>query len=134
MHRLLLGLLGLGILWQTQAAAQSQTVSDKDVAIQNAATELRRLRPSALLTRRTRETFDEIRAACSGSSGVTDWTAVEWLLTTAQDHGWEGDLDALTQQLLSKPPESPGLLTQTRAVRIVGCARRGGSRRRDGRV
>lgn len=82
-------------------------------------------RPSVLLTQRLRETFEEIRAACSHPRGLTDWTAVEWLLTMAQDHGWETDLDDLTQQLSSPDPENRSLNTQVRAVRIVGLAQRG---------
>lgn len=85
--------------------------------------------PSWLLTRRIHETFVEIRDICAQPPGSHDWTAVEWLLTTAQDNGWEGELDAVIQSVLATPPDSPALLAQVRAIRIVGLARRGEAER-----
>lgn len=82
-------------------------------------------RPSVLLTQRLRKTFEDIRQACEHSRGPREWTAVEWLLTTAQDHGWEADLDRLTQQFSPPDPENPSLSKQAQAVRIVGLAQRG---------
>lgn len=83
------------------------------------------VRPSVLLTQRVRETFEEIRAACLHSRGIQDWTAVEWLLTTSQEYGWEADLDPITQMIPNHDPLNPQLSTQARAVRIVGLAQQG---------
>lgn len=82
-------------------------------------------RPSVLLTQRLRQMFEDIRQACEHSRGQRDWTAVEWLFTTAQDHGWEADLDRLTQQVSRPDPENPSLSKQAQAVRIVGLAQLG---------
>ncbi len=46
-------------------------------------------------------------------------------MTTSQEHGWESELDTLTQQILAEPMSASPLRTQARAVRIVGCAQRG---------
>jgi peroxiredoxin len=125
MHRLriLLGLLAAPLVFPTALSAQLTNPSSVTsiVAAQTEGAD----RPSVLLTRRTRETFAEIRTACERPEGMSDWTAVEWLLTTAQEHGWESELDTVTRQILAHPPESPSLRTQARAVRIVGCAQRG---------
>jgi len=125
MYRFFAGLIVLGVNCSIITAVQAQPVLKKQVAIDASLAVGDAVRPSNLLTRRIRETFAEIHAACSQPSGLDDWTAVEWLLTTAQDYGWEGELGGITRQILSRPPESTALLAQARAVNIVGCARRG---------
>lgn len=112
-------------LLSLQSTLSAQTQFEKLVTSDNSVQTDETQRPSVILTRRTRETFAEIRAACSQPPGSQDWTAVEWLLTTAQEHGWESELDAIAQQVLAHPPESPALRSQARSVRIVGCAQRG---------
>ncbi len=125
MSRLFTGLIVLGILCQSNSIVRAQPISEKTLASNSVGALDPQVRPSDVLTRRIRETFVEIQTACSQPEGLNDWTAVEWLLTTAQDYGWEGELDEVTRRILSHPPELSALLAQARAVHIVGCARRG---------
>lgn len=124
-YRTIIPVFALGVAALPLTLAQAQTSTEQAVTTSSPPTSSEKQRPSLLLTRRTQETFAEIRAACAQPPGSQDWTAVEWLLTVAQEHGWEGKLDAVTRQILTAPPDSPALLSQTRAVQIVGHARRG---------
>lgn len=125
MNRCWTGFIPLNVVLGFLFVLLSQPAFSQEVAAAKALSENKGIRPSDLLTRRIRETFAEIRAVCEQPPGSEDTTAVEWLLTTAQDYGWERELTALTRQILARPPESATLLSQVRAVHIVGCAQQG---------
>lgn len=125
LHSSRLAIVVLGLVGLFTLIVGSQTSGAQEVPENNDSGREAKARPSALLTQQTRETFARIRTACEHPGGLNDWTAVEWLLTTAQDHGWEGELATVTGPLLAASPASTTLLAQARAVHVVGCARRG---------
>lgn len=81
---------------------------------------------AVVLTRRTQETFGEIRTTLlQDGINTENWTAVEWLFDTARQRGWEDQALSVAELLQSNDAVDSTLRRQAHLIQILGRARAG---------